>query len=798
MPEVVHVDHRPAGAGVVAPWPGWLPEDCREAVQAAGIQAPWSHQVELAELAHAGRHVAITTGTASGKTLAYLLAVMAATGSSAPSPPCPPTGALPTRRTASGPLGAALGPSRIGGRQGSAGAVWPEGPDLASTLVGRRRIGALYLSPTKALAHDQLRVCRELGPQGWAVTTLDGDSDESQRRFARDHARYVLTNPDMLHASVLPGHARWSSLLGSLRYVVVDEAHRYRGVFGAHVAQVLRRLRRLCRMYGADPVFICSSATSTNAAQVGAGLTGVDHMEVVDVDGSPHPARDLALWQPQDSITADAARVVAQLVDEGRQTICFVTSRALAEVVAVHAQDRVTSGGTVLAYRAGYLPGDRRAIEAGLQDGSVRAVVATNALELGVDVSGMDAVVIVGHPGRMSSLWQQAGRAGRADRDALVVLMARENPLDQYLVAHPQVLSESAVERTVLHPDNPYVMGPHLAAAAQEAYLSSAEADIYGPALEPVSQLLVDQKVLRRRGDRLFWTRPQRAVDAIDLRSAGGRGIDVIDSTTGRVVGVVDQGAGDRTLHPGAVYLHQGEQWLVDEYDPQSHHALVHRDLPGFWTQPQSASSVRILSQDDRRPFGPGFLARGEVELTEQVVGYLRRDEMTNDVWDATSLDLPVHTMVTRGCWWVVPSGLVDDLGLDATALAGAAHGAEHTAIGLLPLFAPCDRWDVGGVSTVMLPDTGECTIVVHDGQAGGAGFADAGFEVADRWWHATARRLDRCDCETGCPACVVSPKCGNANQMLDKAAARLLAAAMDPLGAGGVGSSGREEPGSR
>lgn len=717
-------------------------------MEKAGISHPWEHQALLAELAKTGHHTAICTATASGKTLAYLLPIMAATASTTPVLPDPPT------------------------------------PNLSASLRDSlKRNSALYLAPTKALAHDQDRVCREIGPRNWLVSTLDGDSDDAERRFAREQARYVLTNPDMLHHTVLPSHSRWASLLGSLRYVVIDEAHRYRGVFGAHVAQVIRRLRRLCRMHGADPVFLLSSATSTNAAEAGARLLGVEKVDVVDEDCSPHPGRDVVLWQPAESVSSDATGLVADLADAGMQTICFVASRSLAEVISAHAQDRVTGGAWIASYRAGYLPEDRRAIEAGLQNGSVRAVVATNALELGVDVSGMDAVVIAGYPGRLSSLWQQAGRAGRSGRDALVVLMARENPLDQYLFNHPELLFSSSVESTVLHPDNPYVLGPHLAAAAQEAYLSPADEEFYGSAFAGMCEMLAAQKVLRRRGNRLFWTRPGRAVDAIDLRSAAGKGIDIIDRSTGRVIGVVDEAAGDRTVHPGAVYLHQGDQWLIDEYDPAEHHALVHQGLPGYWTQPQSASTVRIIQEEKRRDFGPGYVACGQVELTEQVVGYLRRDEITNDVWDSTALEMPTHTMITQACWWVIPDEVVDKLGLDAVHLAGAAHGCEHTAIGLLPMFSPCDRWDVGGVSTVMLPDTEVCTIVIHDGQAGGAGFAQAGFDKAEEWWHATALRLAQCECESGCPACVVSPKCGNANQMLDKASAAALTAEMDPLG---------------
>lgn len=760
-PQTVHVDHRQERSAVLAPWPAWFPHQYREKLQEHGISTPWLHQVKLASLAQAGKDCAICTSTASGKTLAYLMAVMAATACDPPVCPDRPH-----------PRPARL-PESLRSRS----------TELATSLRTRQRHSALYLAPTKALAHDQLRVCRELGPQDWAVTTLDGDSERAERRFAREAAHYVLTNPDMLHKAVLPNHSWWSGLLGSLEYVVIDEAHRYRGVFGAHVAQVLRRLRRLCRMYGSDPVFILSSATSTNTAQAGAALIGVEHVEVVDEDSSPQPARDVVLWQPEQSLSEDAAALVARLVDQGCQTICFVQSRTVAEVVAVHAQDQVTTGGVVAAYRSGYLPQERRDLEAGLQSGRVNAVIATNALELGVDISGMDAVVIAGYPGRLSAFWQQAGRAGRSGRRSTVVLMARENPLDQYLVQHPELIFSSSVETTVLHPNNPYVMGPHLAAAAQEAFLQPADEAVYGPSLAQVESMLVRQKVLRQRGERLYWTRLDRAVDAIDLRSMGGHGVDVIDSLTGRVVGVVDQAAADRTVHPGAVYLHQGDQWLVDEYRPQEHCALVHRDLPGFWTMPQSASSVRIVREDARHPFGPGYVATGQVELTSQVLGYLRRDEITNEVWDSIALTMDSHTMTTSGTWWVIPDGVVDELGLDAVKLAGAAHGVEHAAIGMLPMLVPCDRWDVGGVSTTSLPDTGACTIVIHDGQSGGAGFAAAGYDRAEQWWHTTASRLAECRCEAGCPSCIVSPKCGNSNQQLDKESARLLASRMDPLG---------------
>ncbi|MGD8214854.1 DEAD/DEAH box helicase [Aestuariimicrobium sp. Y1814] len=741
---VVHHDHRPARAGQVTAWPAWLPDDVRASVTAAGIEAPWRHQTELADLVHAGTHAAICTSTASGKSLAYLMAVMAATASSEPS------------------LGRPVG-------------------DRRHRITSARPHTALYLSPTKALAHDQFRAAKQVGPPGWRVATLDGDSDQAERRLARDHAEFVLTNPDMLHLSVLPQHHRWAGLLGSLRYVVVDEAHRYRGVFGAQVAQVLRRLRRVCAHHGADPTFVLASATATDAGASGGALIGEPSVAVVDADASPRPARDVLLWQPEGSVHREAAEVLARLVDQGRQTIAFVGSRTQAELVAARATEAVASGAKVASYRSGYLAGDRRRLESALHTGELAGVAATNALELGVDISGMDAVLVAGFPGTMASLWQQAGRAGRGDRDALVVMLAGEDPRDQYLVQHPDLVLGAPVERTILFPENPHVLGPHLAAAAQELPLTTADERWFGAGMVSLVEHAERQGVLRRRGDTWFWTRPDRAVDRINLRSMTGAAVQVIEESTGRIIGQVDAAAADRTVHPGAIYLHQGEQWLVDEYLPEVAQALVHPVSPHYWTQPVEVSDLQVLRTKQSAPFGPSgvLLHLGDVRQTSRVTGYLRRDERTSQVWDQTPLDLPEHTMVTRSMWWTIPAGLCTEVGLEGLGLGAAAHALEHTAIGLLGLFAPCDRWDLGGLSTPLHPDTGEATIFVHDGTPGGAGFAERAFEAAEPWLRAVAERLATCECESGCPACVVSPKCGNGNQLLDKEAALRLARAM-------------------
>ncbi|MVA76942.1 DUF1998 domain-containing protein [Auraticoccus sp. F435] len=757
-----HLHVLPPRPALTADWPQWLPGEAVVALRRQGVERPWVHQVEAAESVRAGRHTVVATGTASGKSLAYLMPLLA----DALGEPAAPT--------------AAGGPSA--GRR-------PSREDVLASIRGVRRPTALYLSPTKALAHDQLRACQALGLPRWRVGALDGDSSDAERRFAREHASLVLTNPDMVHRSVLPSHQRWSRLLGCLTHVVVDESHRYRGVFGAHVSAVLRRLRRLCAHYGSDPVFVLASATTAEPQRSSARLIGVEPEEVhvVDRDGSPRGEVSITLREPEQGVDEDTAEALAAHVTAGRQALAFLPSRLRTELVAMSVRDRLDEVGLPVAapdglpvaeaYRSGYLATERRSIEARLQDGSVRAVAATNALELGIDVAGLDAVVIGGYPGTMAAFWQQAGRAGRRGGQAEVTLLTRDDPLDRYLLDHPETVFSGRVEVTVLHPANPYVLGPHLAAAAQELPLCPEDERWFGPATIPTAERLADQGVLRRRSRGWFWTRPDRAVDAIDLRSAGGRPVEILEAGTGRVVGQADPGTADRSVHEGAVYLHRGTTWVVEHYDPATAECVARAEEPPFRTQAQSVSDVRVLREHVRRRLPGAGVHLGDVEVASQVTGYLRRDAVSGAVWDSTPLDLPRRVLATQSMWLTVDEELLAELALSDLALAGAAHGAEHTAIGLLPAFAPCDRWDIGGLSTVLHPDTSACTIFVHDGHPGGAGFAEHAYAVVEQWLGATLDRLRQCRCDTGCPACVVSPKCGNQNQVLDKpSAARLLA----------------------
>jgi DEAD/DEAH box helicase domain-containing protein len=727
-PQARHLHRIAEQVGEPGVWPSWMPEELRGPLAAAGIPAPWSHQVAAAEAAWSGRHVALSTGTASGKSLGYLLAILAATAADA-----------------------------------DAEGDW---------RWDRRRHSALYLAPTKALAHDQLRMSIELGPSGWPVAAIDGDSTPAERDWARDYACYVLTNPDMLHLSMLPNHQRWASFLRTLRFVVVDESHLYRGLFGAQVAAVVRRLRRLAAHYGAEPAFVLASATVGEPQRTAAELIGVDANEVVliDSDRSARGAVEVLLWQPEDHLDDEAAALLASSVAAGLQTIAFVSSRRSAEIVAMHAQQQLGPAvtRTIGAYRGGYLADDRRALEKALQDGSLHGVAATNALELGIDIAGLDAVIITGFPGTRAAFWQQAGRAGRKGRAATVVLVARKHPVDAYLFGHPDQLFDAPVESAVLRPDNPSVLGPQLAAAAQELPLTLGDVRYFGTDMVSLLSQLEHSQMVRRRPAGWFWTRAERAVDRIDLRASAGEAVDIVEIDTGRLLGHVDPISADSSVHPGAVYLHRGETYLSEELNSDEGEALVRPARPGYLTQPRITAAVSIEGELSFRQLGKGTANFGEVEVASQVTGYLRRDELTGTVWDETPLELPRHVRRTSAVWFTVASALLDEITPNGQ-LAGGAHAAEHALLGLLPMFAPCDRWDVAGWSDPGSADGELVSIYIHDQHVAGAGFAERGYQKAEDWLRAALERVSSCSCEWGCPACIVSADCGRANQSLDK-----------------------------
>ncbi|MFF9086012.1 DEAD/DEAH box helicase [Streptomyces sp. NPDC014991] len=744
---ITHTEHLPPRAGRHAVWPDRIRPEVIAAVQACGIEHPWAHQALAAEHALDGESVVVATGTASGKSLAYLVPVLSTLLD---------------------------------------GAEAPNG----------RGATALYVAPTKALAADQCRSVKELSqPLGTAVrpAVYDGDTPFEEREWIRQYGNYVLTNPDMLHRGILPSHPRWSSFLKSLRYVVVDECHTYRGVFGSHVAQVLRRLRRLCARYGSSPVFLLASATSAEPAVAAHRLTGLPVVEVAD-DASPRGELVFALWEPpltelhgekgapvRRTATAETADLLTDLTVQGVRSVAFVRSRRGAELIAVIAQEKLAEVDRslvrrVAAYRGGYLPEERRALERALHSGELLGLAATTALELGVDVSGLDAVVIAGYPGTRASLWQQAGRAGRSGQGALAVLVARDDPLDTFLVHHPEALFDQPVESTVLDPDNPYVLAPHLCAAAAELPVTEEDLQLFGPACADVLQQLEVAKLLRRRTRAWHWTRRERAADLTDIRGTGGRPVQVVEADTGRLLGTVDASAAHSTVHEGAVHLHQGRTYLVRSFDLEDSVALVERADPPYSTVARDTTSISVLETDTEVPWGTGRLCYGSVEVTNQVVSYLRRRLITGEVLGETKLDLPPRTLRTRAVWWTVTEDQLDEARIIPEILGGSLHAAEHASIGMLPLFATCDRWDIGGVSVPLHPDTLLPTVFVYDGHPGGAGFAERAFHTARAWLAATREAIASCECEAGCPSCIQSPKCGNGNDPLHKrGAVRLL-----------------------
>lgn len=697
--------------------------------EAFALDAPWSHQAAAVDLVRDGRSVVVATGTASGKSLCYQV-----------------------------PIAEAV-------------AGWPPG-------------SALLVFPTKALAQDQLRSLTALGVPGLVAATYDGDTPPEARAWIRRNANVLLTNPEMLHTGLLPFHGRWATFLARLRYVVVDELHVLRGVFGSHVGHLLRRLRRIAAAYGASPTFVFSSATIGDPARLASELCGLPVTPVTD-DGSPRGERLFALWNPplldeasgaRASSNVEVARIAATLVEGGWRTVAFCRSRRATEVVAAEIRRRLPGdlAATVRSYRAGYLAAERREIEADLFEGRLRGVVATSALELGIDVGGLDAVVLNGFPGTIASMWQQAGRAGRGTDLSLAVLVAGTDQLDQWLMANPRQVFTRPPEPAVVNLTNPSVLLPQLACAAYEQPLTTADETWWGDDLADGVRDLVVADRLKVRDGKAYWQGRGTPAPGIGLRSGSAHEVRIAEAD-GRIVGTVDLSRAFEQVHPGAIYLHLGQQYRVDDLDLDDLVAIVEPYDADEYTQARSTMAVAILGTDDEGAVGDARRFLGPVEIASQVTGYERRDSRTRTVIERVELDLPPSRLVTRAFWYTVDDRLLARARLDPAQVPGTLHAVEHAGIGILPLFTICDRWDVGGVSTPLQAETGLPTIVVYDGYPGGVGIAELGFAAGRRHLEATLAVVERCGCRSGCPSCVQSPKCGNGNEPLDKAGAVAL-----------------------
>jgi len=711
--ELAHLATEPPREARLAPLPDDLAPTARDAI---GVGELYTHQRASWDAVRGGGHLLVATGTASGKTLAFNLPVLDA---------------------------------------------------IACDAATR----ALYLYPTKALAQDQFRTLSAYRIPQLRPAIYDGDTPTELRGGIRRSANAILTNPDMLHIGVLPHHDRWGDVLANLRYVVVDEAHVYRGVFGSHVANVLRRLRRVARIYGSEPQFLLASATISNPGELGEALLG-ERVTVVGDDGAPRAERTIVLWNPplldaelglRGSALAEAAKLQASFVERGLRTLTFAKSRKAAELIHRFTAERLGGDAHLSPYRAGYTAQQRREIERRLADGDLLGVSATNALELGIDVGLLDAVISVGFPGTVASLRQQWGRAGRRG-NGLAVLVATEDGLDQYFMREPDKLLGRRVEAAILDHASPRVLAGHVRAAAYEAPLTDDDA----PELIAAAH---DDPLLRETPAGIVWAGREHPAAHVALRSSEPDAFTVVDGTTGDVLGLVERSRAYTTVHEGAVYLHRGESYLVRELDQRTLHAVVEPFDGSWYTQAKKETMTSIVAPR-RVELRLGLeLAFGEIEVTEQVVAYERKTVSSQERIELVALDLPPTTFATEAVWFLPEAHQL--AGLDEMPkLLGTLHAAEHALIALLPLWAMCDRWDIGGLSTNVHPQTGRPTVFVYDGHPGGVGLTERGFEEFEGWVADTRELLRGCPCSDGCPSCVQSPKCGNLNEMLDKAGA--------------------------
>jgi DEAD/DEAH box helicase domain-containing protein len=731
--ELAYLTSVPRREPRTAPMPENLHPELRAALERQGISRLYEHQAQAWEAAARGRHLIVTTGTASGKTLAFNLPVL-------------------------------------------------------NALAAEPKNRALYLYPTKALAQDQARALGELAVSRVRAAIYDGDTPSERRPQIRRFANVVLTNPDMLHIGVLPRHDLWADVLHNLRYVVVDEAHVYRGVFGSHVANVLRRLRRLARVYGAEPQFLLASATIANPGELAASLLGVETTVIGD-DAAPRAERTIALWNPElidaelglrASALGDAARLMAELVQRDLRTICFAKSRKQAELIHRMTADRVdpVTAKRLAPYRAGYTPQQRRDIERRLVAGELLGVAATDALELGIDIGLLDCAISVGFPGTIASLRQQWGRAGRRDH-GLAILVASQDALDQYFMREPETLLKRRVEAAILDHANPRVLDGHVAAAAFEAPVDDADRETLGDeALERAPH--VPELAHTKHG--WVWAGKDYPAARTQLRSASADVFTVIDAGTGTVLGIVERERAYSTVHEGAVYLHLGEQWLVRELDISARRAVVEPHAGDWYTQVRKETSTDVEEAlRVQRRLGLE-LTFGNVSVTERVVAYQKKGIRDQATLATIELDLPPSVFETEAVWYVPSERHLEGLE-QMPVLLSSLHAAEHSMIALLPLWAMCDRWDIGGLSTNLHPDTGAPTVFVYDGHPGGVGIAERGFDQFEGWVADTVRMLEGCPCERGCPSCVQSPKCGNLNEYLDKGGAWKLLSRMSKSG---------------
>ena len=722
--QMVHVEDLPAADARLAPIPEQLHSRLHEYLQASGIAQLYSHQAQAFTTALAREHMVVVTPTASGKTLCYNLPVL-------------------------------------------------------NDLLQNPEATALYIFPTKALTQDQWGTLIEMAP-GLKTFIYDGDTVDAQKQEARATAQIILTNPDMLHQGILPNHLKWHRFFSGLRYVVIDEIHSYRGVFGTHVGHVLRRLQRLCRYYGASPQFVMCSATIGNPGEHSETLTGLP-VRVIDENGAPRGACRFVIWKqsPRISLVQETAWLFSHLIRQDARTIAFSRARQSTERTLRQIRRHLQSTpyrDKVLTYRGGYLPAERRQVEHQLFSGQARGVIATNALELGIDVGDLEACIIAGFPGTIASTWQQAGRVGRRREESLVVFLAVNNPLDQYFVRHTEALFKKPSERALTDPDNPYILLNHAVCAAHELPVCPEEETGWGPVLKDLLAILAEDGVLALSDGTYYYAGQGYPAERFSIRSASSETFQLRDAARPRrLIGMMDGSTAFSEVHDGAVYMHQGDTYVVQKLDLDNRIAYLQETDVDYYTLVRRDKTTEILETERQKDFYECQVATGPLRVTTQVTGYLKKHEVGGQVLGSGNLDLPEQILETVGTWLMVPDSIglrIREAGLD---LMGSLHAVEHAAIGLLPLFVMCDRNDIGGLSTVKHAQTKTGTIFIHDAYHGGVGFSETAYTQIEMLLDATREAIMACSCEDGCPSCIHSAKCSNFNQPLDKEGAIYL-----------------------
>ncbi len=751
--QISHVETIPAREAVYGDLARPIPDVLRTALAEAGIERLYSHQVEAIEGIRGGGNVVVVTGTASGKTLCYNIPVI-------------------------------------------------------ENLLDDPSAKALFLFPTKALAQDQLRGLTRLAARSERLSelirtgTYDGDTTRHTRRKLRDEGNIILSNPDMLHAGILPYHPKWNRFFKDLKYVVVDEIHTYRGIFGSNVANVLRRLRRVCEHYGSSPQFVCSSATIANPRELAEGLLGLP-VDVVDEDGSPHGKKHFVLWNPpyldlskmeRRSSNVEGHWLMAELIAEGFQTITFGRARVVAELIYRYTKDTLQRikpeyADKIRPYRGGFLPEERREIERQLFSGELMGVASTNALELGIDVGSLDAAIIVGFPGTIASTWQQAGRAGRASDESLAVLVGYNDPIDQYLMRHGQYFFQQSPENAVIDPENKYILAKHLRCAAFELPLTDADEALFGGLTRPILELLEEFHDVKEVDGRYYWSTTATPARDVSLRTISDDTYTIVDvAKKNTVIGVVDGISALELLYPEAIYLHEGETYFVRDLDLEQKVAYVEKKEVDYYTQPVLESSIRIMKEKEKKTWRESNVFFGDATVTWGTTAFKKIKFYQMDSIGWSNLDLPQLHLETMALWLVPGKEVMNDVRERGRNPVEGLVGIRNMAISVLPLYSMCDRKDIGGI--VESSNTGSPTMFMYDRFEGGLGFAETGYHMIEELMRGCLELVETCECEEGCPSCVGLPVLRPAIQqdqegfasawpIPDKESARLLLKAM-------------------